>query len=213
MILEQIKTAGDRNFGYLLADPGYRAAAIVDPSGAPGKFIRRLEDHDLALKWIIATHSHYDHTDGAEELRARFPAVLALHRLSPLPSDVRLDHDQELELGSLRMRILHTPGHTDDSICIYVPGAVLTGDTLFVGKVGGTDYEDGARRQYESLHQVLLMLPDATQVYPGHNVGVRPVSTIGDEKMQNPFLLQPDFEHFVDLKRNWQAYKAAHGIA
>lgn len=212
MVFEQIHTAGDRNFGYLIANPSRRLAMVVDPSGAPGKFIRRLEDLEFSLKWIIATHHHHDHTNGTAELCNRFPARLAVHRLSPLPSGVRLEHNQELELGSIKVRILHTPGHTEDSICIYIPGAVLTGDTLFVGKVGGTDFGEGARRQYESLHRVLLMLPDETKIYPGHDVGVRPASTIGEEKKQNPFLLQTDFEHFVNLKRNWQTYKAEHGI-
>ena len=213
MVLEQIRAAGDRNFGYLLADPASKLAAVVDPSGAPEKFVRRLEESGLRLQWVLATHHHSDHTDGAGELCRRYHVPLALHRLSPIPLQIPLDDGSVLELGGLRVRILHTPGHTEDSICILLPGAVLTGDTLFVGKVGGTDFAEGARRQWHSLREKLLTLPDETLVYPGHDVGARSVSTIADEKEQNPFLRQPDFEHFVDLKRNWQAYKAEHGIA
>jgi glyoxylase-like metal-dependent hydrolase (beta-lactamase superfamily II) len=213
MVLEQIRAAGDRNFGYLLTDPASKLAAVVDPSGAPEKFVRRLEESGLRLRWVLATHHHFDHTDGAGELCRRYDAPLALHRLSPMSAQIPLDDGSVLELGGLRVKILHTPGHTEDSICILLPGAVLTGDTLFVGKVGGTDFAEGARRQWHSLHEKLLTLPDETLVYPGHDVGVRSVSTIGDEKKQNPFLQQRDLEHFVDLKRNWQAYKAEHGIA
>jgi glyoxylase-like metal-dependent hydrolase (beta-lactamase superfamily II) len=213
MVLEQIPTAGDRNFGYLMADPASRLAAVVDPSGAPEKFVRRLEESGLRLLWVLGTHHHGDHTDGAAELCRRYRVPLALHRLSPMSSQIPLDDGGVLELGELQAQVLYTPGHTEDSICVLLPGAVLTGDTLFVGKVGGTDFAEGARRQWHSLREKLLTLPDETLVYPGHDVGVRPVSTIGDEKKQNPFLLQPDFEHFVDLKRNWQTYKAEHGIA
>jgi hydroxyacylglutathione hydrolase len=212
MIVEQIPTAGDRNFGYLIVDPRSRRCAAVDPSGAPDRLIARIEEQGLSVAWILCTHHHYDHADGIHELRTRYGAPLAMHRASPIVADMPLDDGQELELGSGCLTILHTPGHTPDSICIYVPGGVLTGDTLFVGKVGGTGYGEDARREYQSLHGKLMVLPEDTFVYPGHDVGVRPISTIGDEKKQNPFLLQPDFEHFVALKRNWLAYKAEHGI-
>ena len=109
--------------------------------------------------------------------------------------------------------ILHTPGHTEDSICLYVGDAVFTGDTLFVGKIGGTGFGRQARTEYESLHQKLMTLPDDTRVFPGHNYGAAPESTIGHERQTNPFLLQPNFEAFVHLKKNWTAYKKEHGIA
>ena len=89
---------------------------------------------------------------------------------------------------------------------------MITGDTLFVGKVGGTDLGDSARDEYHSLFDKLLKLPDQTQVWPGHDYGVRPSSTIADERRENPFLLCSSFEDFVDLKRNWTKYKQEHGI-
>ena len=212
MILEQIATGGDRNFGYLLADPEAGQAVIIDPSGAPGIFISRLEALGLALKWVLCTHSHYDHTGGSHELHIRYGAPLALHRSSPVQPDIALEDAQALDLGSLTIRVVHTPGHTADSVCYHVADAIFTGDTLFVGKVGGTDFEVGARLQYDSLHQRLMPMPGGTRVFPGHDVGIRPVSTIEEELEQNPFLRQPDFEHFVELKRNWIKYKAEHGI-
>jgi len=125
----------------------------------------------------------------------------------------RVRDGAQFPLGTLRIRILHTPGHTGDSICILVADAVFTGDTLFVGKVGGTDFGDNARAEYRSLHEKLLTLPDATRVFPGHDFGVAPQSTIGKERETNPFLLQPDVGRFIDLKKNWPAYKKEHGIA
>ena len=147
-----------------------------------------------------------------------------------------MEDGDELELGSLRAKVLHTPGHTADSICLLVDNKLMTGDTLFVGKVGGTDYgvrtvlgkllrsivgksggEDygaqaRARAEYDSLFGKLLKLADEVQVWPGHDYGIRPSSTIGDERRENPFLLCPSLEAFVDLKRNWIQYKREHGI-
>jgi hydroxyacylglutathione hydrolase len=118
-----------------------------------------------------------------------------------------------LPLGNLEITILHTPGHTSDAICFYIGDAVFTGDTLFVGKVGGTDFGAGAQAEYDSLRQKLLALPGGTRVFPGHDVGVAPESTIAHEQETNPFLVQPDFESFLHLKRTWAAYKKEHGIA
>ncbi|MFZ5433349.1 MAG: MBL fold metallo-hydrolase [Calditrichota bacterium] len=212
MRIEQILTAGDRNFGYLITDETSKECVVIDPSGAPQRFVGWINTESLKLRWIIGTHYHSDHMTGARELKGYYDAPIALHSEAMLPHDVSLEDGQTLPCGEITIQVIHTPGHTPDSICLYVPGAVFTGDTLFVGKVGGTDFGSGARQQYLALHDKLLKLPDDTKVYPGHDVGVRPVSTIRDEKMQNPFLLQPDFEHFVELKRNWLDYKKQHGI-
>ncbi|MBN1504112.1 MAG: hypothetical protein JW952_03525 [Candidatus Eisenbacteria bacterium] len=91
-------------------------------------------------------------------------------------------------------------------------GRLLTGDTLFVGKVGGTDFGEGARLEYESLQRKLMTLPDSTEVWPGHNYGGRPHSTVGEEKPTNPFLLRTNLSDFIKLKKNWLEYKRLHGI-
>ena len=131
---------------------------------------------------------------------------------APTGEDVAASDGSALELGELTLRIIWTPGHTHDGICILVEDVLITGDTLFVGKVGGTGFGDDARAEYDSLHRKILTLPDHIRVFPGHDYGVRPESTIGDEKKENPFLLRDSFETFVDLKRNWAAYKEEHGI-
>jgi hydroxyacylglutathione hydrolase len=122
-----------------------------------------------------------------------------------------------LALGRLSLTLIHTPGHTPDSLCLLVeepgsPGKLITGDTLFVGKVGGTGFGEDARAEYRSLHEKLMPLPDATEVWPGHDYGVAPSSTIGHERRTNPFLLRESFEAFVELKVNWLEYKRRHGI-
>ena len=103
--------------------------------------------------------------------------------------------------------MLHTPGHTEDSICLYISDAVFTGDTLFVGKIGGTDLGRQAKIEYKSLHMVLMRFRMRRVCSPGHNYGVAPQSTIQHERETNPFLIQEDFDAFVGLKRNWTAYK------
>ncbi len=209
MIFEQIRTGGDRNFAYLVGDGKTNRAAVVDPSNVPALVLERAKEHGLEVKYLINTHGHYDHTDGNSHVRSKTGAELVACGAAD---------GETFSLGDVELKIIHTPGHTTDGICILVSapgesGKLMTGDTLFVGKVGGTGYGDDARAEYDSLHDKLMTLPDETEVWPGHDYGVAPSSTIGNEKATNPFILRESFEDFVDLKRNWPAYKQEHGIA
>jgi len=213
MFVKQFLTGGDRNFGYLAADESTKLAAIIDPSYAPRLIWDFSMDNGYTVEYVFNTHDHYDHTNGND-------AMMELSGIPPLmcgDKDPRTGTSvmdgSRFPLGNLEVEIIHTPGHTADSICIHVGDAVFTGDTLFVGKVGGTGFGDDARAEYDSLHKKLMILPDSTRVFPGHNYGVAPQSTILNERQTNPFLLQPDIESFIDLKRNWLEYKRIHGIA
>ncbi|RMD75501.1 MAG: MBL fold metallo-hydrolase [Lentisphaerae bacterium] len=215
MVVEQFAVGGDRNFGYLVADETSAKAAVIDPCYSPDMIVDYARQKNWAIVYSFNTHQHYDHTNGNQYIRDHL-GIPTLAWGSRTDDGTLIEDGTVLPLGKLELHIIHTPGHTADSICIYVPGtpgAVFTGDTLFVGKVGGTDYGENARREYDSLHQKLMRLPDDTVVWPGHNYGVAPSSTIANEKQTNPFLLQPDFNAFVDLKRNWLEYKRKHGIA
>ena len=213
MFIHQFRTGGDRNFGYLVGDDASRKALVVDPSFSPDAIIDYAEKHGWQILYAFCTHDHHDHTNG----NAAFEARLGIRPL--IFGDLVPDHGQRVvdgavfPLGTLHTRILHTPGHTPDSMCVHIEDAVLTGDTLFVGKVGGTDLEEGARTEYASLHDKLLKLAPETRVFPGHDYGTASESTIGHEAETNPFLLRPDLDSFVDLKRNWATYKKEHGIA
>ena len=212
MIVEQLSAGGDRNFSYLIGDETTGEAAIIDP-GSPALNERRaLERSRLALKYIINTHDHYDHTGGNEELARLTGAKIAMHHQARSRHDIDLTDGDTLFLGGLGLSIIHTPGHTRDSICILAGPDLFTGDTLFVGKVGGTGLGSDALDEYQSLHTKLMILPPETRVWPGHDVGVRPSSTIGDERRENPFIIRDSIESFLDLKRNWAAYKIQHGI-
>lgn len=213
MYLKQFRTGGDRNFGYLAADEVSRQAFIVDPSNDPSMIVRHANEEGLSIRYIFCTHGHYDHTNGNEEISLLTGRVPLLYGTVCPDAGFAVEDGAVFPLGELEIRIIHTPGHTADSMCLYAGDALFTGDTLFVGKVGGTDLGEQARREYRSLHEKLMTLPENTRVFPGHDYGTAPHSTIGEEKKTNPFLTQPDLESFIDLKKNWAAYKRKHGIA
>lgn len=208
MIFEQIPIAHDRNFAYIVADEETREAALVDPGYGGEQLIELIEEKRLLLKYVINTHSHPDHTSDNETVTRATGAKLAAFGSGDKP----LKDGDALNVGGLELKVIHTPGHTPGDICILVENKLMTGDTLFVGKVGGTGYGDDALTEFKSLHRLLDTLDDATEVWPGHDYGVRPSSTIGDERRENPFLVRTDFEDFLHLKKTWLEFKAKHGI-
>ncbi len=109
---------------------------------------------------------------------------------------------------------MHVPGHYHDHVLFHLPeqAMVITGDLLFVGKIGGTGNEEDSRTEFQSLERMLRELPDETTVWPGHDYGCRPSSTIGLERRNNPFLLAADFDSFLELKRDWARFKAKNGL-
>lgn len=212
MFVKQFLTGGDRNYGYLAADDSTNLAVIIDPSYSPEIIFDFAKKKGCKIEYIFNTHNHFDHTNGNEVIK-KLTGIRPLLLGDKEPkSGIVVSDGSGFQLGDLDVKIIHTPGHTADSICIYIGDAVFTGDTLFVGKVGGTGFGSDARAEYHSLHNKLTTLPDSTRVFPGHNYGVSPESTILHERKTNPFLLQPDINSFIDLKRNWLEYKRIHGI-
>jgi hydroxyacylglutathione hydrolase len=213
-IFEQIRTGGDRNFGYLVGDRAAGLAAAVDPSFDPDRVLERAEAQGLRLTTILNTHGHADHTNGNEALKGRTGAEIAGHPASSHPVDRTLADGEALSIGSIRIRALHVPGHCPDHLLFHLPdhAVAITGDLLFVGKVGGTGTDEAARTEWRSLQRVLGELPDETTVWPGHDYGCRPASTIGLERRFNPFLLSGDLEAFLELKRTWGDFKPRHGL-
>jgi len=211
MIFHQIDAGGDRNFAYLIADKQGGVAAIFDPPPDPERYERLISDNNLKVEYIVVTHGHSDHSWGLTPAKKRFGGKIVGHTSMESGLDIKVDEGDTLKLGDLEMRFIYTPGHCDDHVCVVCENKLISGDTLFVGKVGGTDLGPGARKEWDSL-QKLMQLPDDTEVWPGHNYGTAPTSTIGHEKKTNPFLLQPNFAAFIDLKANWLEYKRKHGI-
>jgi len=215
-VFEQVRTGGDRNFAYLLGDRDARVAAIVDPSWDPDAVVERARAQGLDVRWIINTHGHHDHTNGNARAIERTGARLVAWKDASTQPAMPVDDGDELEVGALRLRFLHTPGHLDDHIVVWLPTekVAITGDLLFVGKIGGTPSDDAARSELASLQPLLGDMPDDTTVWPGHDYGCRPATTIALEKATNPFLLAAErgVDDFLALKRDWARFKSEHGL-
>jgi glyoxylase-like metal-dependent hydrolase (beta-lactamase superfamily II) len=212
MIFEQIEAGGDRNFSYLIGDEDSRLCAVVDPSYDTTKLEARVKELGLKVAYIFNTHTHHDHIAGNDVFRTG-DVKLAAYKDAKVQPDIPLDHGSAVQVGAQRIDVLFTPGHYLDSICLLVNGKLITGDTLFVGCIGGTGRQgSSAEKQFHSLFEVILKLDDAVEVYPGHDYGPTPWSTVGDERANNPFLQRTNFQDFTWLKEHWEEYKAEHGI-
>lgn len=215
LIFEQIRAGGDRNFGYLLGDRDTGQGVLVDPSYSPDAFAQRARDQGLSVTHVINTHGHPDHTNGnARAVEVTGAPVAAWVHSELVSPDIGLTDEQELAVGGLRLRFLHVPGHCPDHLVVYEPEwqILLTGDLLFVGKVGGTANDDDASEEWASLQRLFGRCPDEATVWPGHDYGTRPSSTIGLERATNPFLQSPDLAAFLAIKRDWPAVKQRLGL-
>jgi hydroxyacylglutathione hydrolase len=198
MIVKQIPVGTMANFVYLVVEERSRDAMIVDSGWEIDPLEAAVRETKAKVKFAVATHEHFDHVSTIAELASNLGAKVVAHVNSPIECDLRVEGGEELELGGSRVRVLHTPGHTEDSICLYDGGEVFTGDTLFVGTIGRFDRERAAA-MYASLHEVLLRLPQSTLIYPGHDYGEVPRRTLGEEREANPFLMTRDFRSFLSL--------------
>ncbi len=191
MLFRQIQQHSD-NFSYIIADEATREAAVVDSSFNAGEIIRVLKTERLTLKYVVNTHGHSDHTAGNTELLSMSKAQTVAHKLSRIDADIKVDDGDIIRIGNVPIKVIYTPGHTPDSMCLLVDNKkLLTGDTLFVGECGRTDLPGGNPKSlYESLFNKLLKLSDDVEVYPGHDYGPSPCSTIGEQRRTN-YVLQP----------------------
>jgi hydroxyacylglutathione hydrolase len=199
MLFKQVKYRGD-NFSYIIADETTKEAAIVDPSYNQDTLMMFIKDQELKLNYIINTHGHGDHTAGNEDLKRAFGANLVAHKLSQVKKDVSVDDGDILKLGKIEIKIIYTPGHTKDGICLLVDGKILTGDTLFIGECGRTDLPGSSPADlYHSLFDKLSKLDDRIEVYPGHDYGPKPYSTIGEQKRTNYVLEKRTLQEFLEF--------------
>jgi hydroxyacylglutathione hydrolase len=191
----------------IIGDETTREAMVIDPGDEIADVLAIVQKHNLQVKQIVITHAHIDHVGGAMKLRAVTGAPIVLNHndytlLKMLdlqaawigmasPGKVEIDHSiaeaDKITAGSLSADVLHTPGHTEGSICLYFPAErkLIAGDTLFAGSIGRTDLPGGSfEKIIDSLHGKLMALPDETVVVPGHG----PITTIAEERASNPFL-------------------------
>ncbi|MBM4249512.1 MAG: MBL fold metallo-hydrolase [Euryarchaeota archaeon] len=200
MLLRQFKSATGANMSYLVAEGPGGTGAVVDPTGDLSRLMNVIEAEGIRVSYILITHAHPDHTSGIGVITKETGARVAAHRLASIRKDLPLDDGGQIDVGALRVRILHTPGHSRDSVCYLAGNKLFTGDTLFVGECGRTDMPGGdSGALYDSLFKKLLSLPDDTEVYPGHDYGSRPTSTIGRERKTNYVLEPRTREEFIEF--------------
>lgn len=203
MIFEQVATGGC--LSYLLGCADTCAAALIDPELSQiDRYLALASRDGLRIHYVIDTHTHADHFSATRRLAKQLGVPVVMHRLSPANGiDMRVDDGEMIVVGRLRLRVLYTPGHTVDSMCIVAADRVFTGDTLLIGATGRTDLPTGdAEQLYDSLFGKLLRLDPALLVYPAHDYKGRSHSTIGDELLNNPRLQKKDKAAFVELMHN-----------
>jgi len=213
-IFEQVRVGGDRNFGYLLGDREAGVGILVDPSFDPELMVARAEAQGLRITTILNTHGHTDHSNGNTTAKALTGAPVAGGPDHPGTVDQILRDGEQIAFGAFNLRTWQVPGHCPDHLAFLVEslGIGITGDLLFVGKVGGTGSDADARLEWGSLHRLLKDWPPHTTIWPGHDYGARPSSTMTWEQASNPFLLCPDVAAFIRLKADWPVFKARHGL-
>src|SRR6202163_2283645 len=211
MIFEHIPTGGCQS--YLVGCADTRAAVLIDPEISQlDRYLGLAARNGLHIRYLIDTHTHADHFSATAELARRLTVPVVMHRESGAPFvDMRLDDGEMMALGRLRLRVLHTPGHTRDSMCLVVEDRVFTGDTLLIGATGRTDLPSGdAGALYESLFQGVLRLDPALKVFPAHEYKGRSHSTIGQELAENPRLQKRDRGAFIEMMQSLNLTMPTH---
>jgi glyoxylase-like metal-dependent hydrolase (beta-lactamase superfamily II) len=217
---KQIHKGPMQNFVYLIGDPATRQAVAIDPAWDVDALLRVLEADGMTLTHALITHYHQDHLggdlfghhiQGAAELLERNQRVKIhvhkaeagyVHGITGLSDSdlVRVEGGDEIEVGALRIKLIHTPGHTPGSQCFLVGNRLVSGDTLFIGSCGRVDLPGSdPAAMYDSLVNKLKRLPDDTVLYPGHDYAGQPTSTIGQEKRRNMFLRFERLEDFLGM--------------
>jgi hydroxyacylglutathione hydrolase len=198
----QIPVGQMANFTYILTDEDSGESAVIDPSWELEKIFSILKKNGCKVKYIINTHTHFDHILGNQQVAAVTGAKIIQHKDSTESNDIPVEDGQIISVGKIMIRIMHTPGHSKDSMSLVVNNeSVLTGDTLFVGNCGRVDLPGSdASEMYDSLFEKIAKLNESLVVYPGHDYGSKQTSTIGEEKNTNYVLKarsRADFVRFM----------------
>ena len=208
MIVRQYEVGSFEIFCYLVGDEKLGEGLFIDPSDEAELLLSEAESYGIKIKYIVNTHSHIDHIMGNAEMVRRTRAQIMIHeedapnlgsrpsyllemfKATPSPpADLLLRDEDIVRVGQVQLQVLHTPGHSPGGICLTMEGMVFTGDTLFVSAVGRTDLPGSSWEDLErSVREKIYALPGETVVYPGHNYGSTPTSTIRHERLTNPFV-------------------------
>lgn len=211
MIFEHVATGGCQS--YLVGCGDTCAAAVIDPENSQvDRYLGLAAHHGLRIRYLVDTHTHADHFSGTRQLSRQLDVPVVMHRASPAPFvDMRVDDGDMLRVGKLFLRMLHTPGHTGDSMCIEVAGHLFTGDTLLFGATGRTDLPGGdPDALYDSLFERVARLDPALEVHPAHDYKGNGPSTLGQQLETNPRLQVRERAAFVEMMRNLDLTMPTH---
>jgi glyoxylase-like metal-dependent hydrolase (beta-lactamase superfamily II) len=188
---------------FIIAEEASKKALVIDPGDEPDRIMDVVKDNKLNVEYIVCTHGHFDHVGAVSDLKNETGAKVLIHKheieiysaakdmaafwgyeLDPLPDpDVLVEEGEIIKIGGVGFKVFHSPGHSPGGICLYGEGVVVTGDTLFAGSVGRTDFYGGDMNKLKESFKRLMTLPEDTRVLPGHG----PETTIGYEKKENMF--------------------------
>ena len=197
--IEQIPVGKMANFTYLIIDNEEKEIAIVDPSWDLEKIFAIINKNQYTVTYIINTHSHFDHVLGNDQIIAVTKCKVIQHENSLEKHDISVNDGDKFMIGKTIVQVLFTPGHSKDSICLIVDSKIIiTGDTLFVGNCGRTDLPGSdPEEMYNSLFEKIIKLDNNMVIYPGHNYGYKPISTIEEEKKNNYVLIPRSKNEFI----------------
>ena len=212
MIFKQVFDQKSSTYTYLIASSVGREALIIDPViDNVEDYINLLTELNLKLVKVIDTHIHADHVTGASKLKDKTKCVTIMGEHTPTDAvEIKVKDDEVIKLDQLKLRALHTPGHTSDSFSFLMDNYLFSGDTLLINATGRTDFQNGnAKDAYNSIFNRLLKLPDETLLYPAHDYKGEKVSTIGKEKKFNPRLQVNNVDEYVKIMNNLNLKKPA----
>jgi len=200
MKVHQIQVGNMQNFSYVVEDEDTRESIIIDPSWDLIELEMIIKENNLKIKYIVNTHHHFDHTLGNEAMVESTKAPVIQHENSELKHDITVKNGDFIEFGNSKLKVLHTPGHSQDSICLIGDGKIFSGDTLFVGNCGRIDLPGGSAKDlYHSLFDVLYNLDENLVMYSGHNYGSSETTTLGQEKITNHVMQKRTEQQFLDM--------------
>ena len=211
MIFEQIATGGCQS--YLVGCADTSVAALIDPELSQIDHYLALAARDgLRVHYVIDTHTHADHFSATRQLARQLGVPVVMHRASPAPFvDMRVGDGEMVAVGKLRLKVLHTPGHTADSMCLQIEDRLFTGDTLLFGGTGRTDLPTGdPNALFDSLFDRVLKLDPELRIFPAHDYKGRQASTIGQELATNPRLQKRERAAFVEMMKNLNLSMPTH---
>jgi glyoxylase-like metal-dependent hydrolase (beta-lactamase superfamily II) len=185
---------------------------IIDPGGDVDKILEQIKERRIRIKYILNTHGHADHIIGNQELKKSLDLQVCMHKeddsfftkpdilkieekelglSTPSKADIKLKDSEIITVGNLKIKVIHTPGHTPGSVCYLVSGNLFTGDTLFVGDVGRSDLAGGSfATLLQSIKEKIIVLPLKTKIWPGHDYGEMPTSSLAWEMKENPYITE-----------------------